>query len=160
MYERVGKGPSQAKELQSARARLEKLEADFLAGEYDGEGQGESYRRMHKGLSSKVALLAKQEEERSHSTLKATGKKYGEVWGSKDQKDRREFLRAYGVKVWVWDKGADGSARGMAMDLGDFQAMVNELTLTRPGRKDKMAKMVISRNVTEEQRRKASGSSR
>ena len=115
---------------------------------------------MHKGLSSKVALLAKQEEERSHSTLKATGKKYGEVWGSKDQKDRREFLRAYGVKVWVWDKGADGSARGMAMDLGDFQAMVNELTLTRPGRKDKMAKMVISRNVTEEQRRKASGSSR
>ncbi|MGW2333122.1 recombinase family protein [Streptomyces sp. NPDC001685] len=160
MCERVGKGPSQAKELQSARARLEKLEADFLAGEYDGEGQGESYRRMHKGLSSKVALLAKQEEERSQSTLKSTGKKYGEVWGSKDQKDRREFLRTYGVKVWVWGKGADGSERGMVMDLGDIQAMANELTLTRPGRKGGMTKKVISHNVTEEQRRKASGSSR
>ncbi|MFJ6649615.1 recombinase family protein [Streptomyces sp. NPDC091290] len=160
MCERVGKGPSQAKELQSARARLEKLEADFLAGEYDGEGQGESYRRMHKGLSSKVALLARQEEERSHSTLKATGKKYGEVWGAKDQKDRREFLRAYGVKVWVWGKGADGCERGMVMDLGDIQAMANELTLTRPGRKGRMTKTVISHNVTEEQRRKASGPSR
>ncbi|GAA3302046.1 hypothetical protein GCM10020295_46750 [Streptomyces cinereospinus] len=118
MYERAGKGPSRARELQSARARLEKLEADFLAGEYDGEGQEESYRRMHKGLSAKVALLAKQEEERANPSLKATGKRYGEFWESKDQGDRREFLRTYGVRVWAWDKGANESERGMVMDVG------------------------------------------
>lgn len=157
MYERAGTGPSQARELQSARARLEKLEADFLAGEYDGEGQEESYRRMHKGLSAKVALLAKQEGERANPTLKATGKKYGEVWESKDREDRREFLRNYQVKVWAWGEGAEGNDRGMVMDLGDIQTMANGLPLTRPGEKGKMTRMVISHNVTEEYRWKALG---
>ncbi|MDL5202270.1 recombinase family protein [Streptomyces sp. ALI-76-A] len=155
MYERAGTGPSQARELESARARLEKLEADFLAGEYDGEGQEESYRRMHKSLSAKVALLTKQEEERANPALKATGKKYGEVWEAKDQEDRREFLRTYQVKVWAWDKGAEENDRGMVMDLGDIQTMANELALSRPGKKGKMTRMVISHNVPEEYRWKA-----
>ncbi|MFE0201363.1 hypothetical protein ACFW0I_37365, partial [[Kitasatospora] papulosa] len=109
---------------------------------------------------AKVVLLGKQEEERANPTLKATGKKYGEVWESKDQEDRREFLRAYGVKVWAWDKGADESERGMVMDLGDIQTMANELTLTRPGKKGKMTRMVISHNVPEEYRWKALGFAR
>ncbi|WP_340378021.1 recombinase family protein [Streptomyces sp. SS7] len=146
MYERAGTGPSQARELQDTRARLENLEAKYIAGEYDGEGQEESYMRMHKGLSAKVALLAKQEAERANPTLKATGKKYGEVWEAKDQEDRREFLRTYQVKVWGWNKGADESDKGMVMDLGDIQAMANELALTRPGKK-KMTRLVVSHNV-------------
>ncbi|MCQ1577284.1 recombinase family protein [Streptomyces parvus] len=157
MYERAGTGPSQARELQSARARLEKLEADFLTGEYDGEGQEESYRRMHKGLSAKVALLVRQEEERVNPPLKATGKKYGEVWESKDQEGRREFLRAHGVKVWAWDKGQDERERGMVMDLGDIQAMADGLALACPGKKGKMTRMVISHNATKEYRRKVLG---
>ncbi|WP_409471290.1 recombinase family protein [Streptomyces sp. HC307] len=152
MYERAGKSPSQARELQSARARLERLEADYLAGEYDGEGQEESYRRIHKSLSGKVALLAKQEEERATPTLKATGKKYGEVWEVKDQEDRREFLRTYQVKVWAWDKGADEKEGGMVMDLGDIQTMAQEFSLTK---KEKVTRIVVSHNVPEECRFKA-----
>ncbi|MFJ2392699.1 recombinase family protein [Streptomyces sp. NPDC087843] len=134
MYERAGVGPSQAGELQSAKARLEKLETEFLSGEYDGEGQEESYRRMHKSLSGRVALLAKQEADRAHPDLKATGRKYGEVWAVKDQEDRREFLRTYQVKVWAWGKGRDESAAGMVMDLGDIRTMAEELFPDRLGK--------------------------
>ncbi|MEU6650676.1 recombinase family protein [Streptomyces sp. NPDC046900] len=150
MYERAGTGPSQARELQETKARLDKLEADFMSGKYDGEGQEESYWRMHKSLSGKVALLAKAEEERTHPELRATGKKYGEVWEAKDQEDRREFLRTYSVKVWAWDKGTDGSAAGMVMDLGDIQTMAQELGLTSG--KKKMTRLQISHNVSHEQR--------
>ncbi|MFI5756219.1 recombinase family protein [Streptomyces sp. NPDC051569] len=146
MYQRMGVGPSQAKELQLAQARLEKLEADFLAGEYDGEGQADSYKRMHKSLSGRVALLAKQEKERVNPILKATGKKYGEVWGVKDREDRREFLRAYEVKIWAWSKGVDGKEGGMIMDLGDIQAMAQELNLVG---EEKMARLVVGHNVEE-----------
>ncbi|MEF9884564.1 recombinase family protein [Streptomyces sp. P9-A4] len=155
MYERAGVGPSQARELRSAKARLEKLETDFLAGEYDGQGQEESYRRMHKSLSAKVALLDRQEAERVNPAIKSTGKKYGKVWQSKDREDRREFLRTYGVKLWAWGKGAEEGGSGMVMDLGDIQTMANELSLSRPGNKEGMTRMVISHNVTEECRRKA-----
>jgi len=131
MYERASAGPSQARELQLTKGRLEKLEADFLAGEYDGEGQEESYKRMHKSLSAKVALLEKREAERMSPALWATGKKYGEVWGVKDQEDRREFLRAYQVKVWVWKDAIPNAGFGIVMDLGDIQAMAHELKLNK-----------------------------
>jgi DNA invertase Pin-like site-specific DNA recombinase len=133
MYERVGVGPSQARELQTTRARLENLEAKYIAGEYDGEGQEESYQRMHKSLAGKVALLAKQEAERANPTLKATGKKYGEVWEAKDQEDRRDFLRSYRVKVFVWGEGADKKDRGYVMNLGDIKTMAEELFPHRVG---------------------------
>lgn len=144
MYERVGTGPSQARELQAAKARLEKLEADFLAGEYDGEGQEESYRRMHKSLSAKVALLAKQEEERANPALKPMGKKYGDVWAAKDQEDRRDFLRTYDVKVWAWKKGDMPNDLGMVIDLGDIQTMAQELRLNKA---EGMDRPLISQNV-------------
>ncbi|MFE0704354.1 recombinase family protein [Streptomyces sp. NPDC058872] len=144
MYERAGVGPSQARELQSAKARLEKLEGDFLAGVYDGEGQEESYHRMHKSLSAKVALLEKQEAERANPAIKATGKKYGEVWKSKDQKDRREFLRTYGVKLWAWADAIPNAGLGTVIDLGDIKAMAQELGLSKEGGMDKL---VMGQNV-------------
>ncbi|MEV7139316.1 recombinase family protein [Streptomyces tauricus] len=144
MYERAGKGPSQARELQDTRARLENLEAKYIAGEYDGEGQEESYMRMHKSLSAKVALLAKLEEERANPVLKSTGKKYGEVWGAKDQEDRREFLRTYDVKVWVWREGVIPNDLGMVMDLGDIQTMAQELSLDK---EEGMDRLLVSQNV-------------
>ncbi|MEU9280054.1 recombinase family protein [Streptomyces sp. NPDC048341] len=151
MYERAGKGPSQARELQETKARLAKLEADYESGKYDGEGQDESYWRMNKNLSGKVALLAKQEEERANPALRATGKKYGEVWGAKDQEDRREFLRTYQVKVYVWGKGVNEKEGGFVMDLGDIQTMAQELSISLPGKK-KMKSQWISYNVPEEHR--------
>ncbi|WP_328769721.1 recombinase family protein [Streptomyces sp. NBC_00286] len=144
MYERAGTGPSQARELQSAKARLEKLEAEFLAGEYDGEGQEASYKRMHKSLSGKVALLEKQECERMSPALRATGKKYSEVWGAKCQEDRREFLRKYQVKVWVWSDAIPESGAGMVMDLGDIQTMAQELSLSKEGEADRL---LVGHNV-------------
>ena len=115
------------------RARLENLEAKYIAGEYDGEGQEVSYQRMHKSLSGKVALLAKQEAERANPTLKATGKKYGEIWEAKDREDRRDFLRSYRVKVFVWNEGADKRDRGYVMNLGDIKTMAEELFPQRVG---------------------------
>ncbi|MFZ3498507.1 zinc ribbon domain-containing protein [Streptomyces sp. 5.8] len=56
-YERVGAGPSYKKELGAAAVRPAGLEADFLAGKYDGKGQDEPYWRMHKSLSGKVRNL-------------------------------------------------------------------------------------------------------
>lgn len=147
MYERAGKGPSQAKELQDTKARLEKLEGDYLSGKYDGEGQEESYWRMHKSQSAKIALLVKQEAERANPTIKATGKKYGEEWKAKDQEDRREFLRTYQVKVWAWDKGTDETQEGMVMDLGDIQTMAQELGLEK---NEKMSRLVVSHNAQEQ----------
>ncbi|MFJ8938396.1 recombinase family protein [Streptomyces sp. NPDC102365] len=144
MCERAGTGPSRARELQDAKARLENLETKYIAGEYDGEGQEESYMRMRKGLSAKVALLAQLEEERANPVLKSTGKKYGEVWGVKDQEDRREFLRTHDVKVWVWREGVVSGDVGIVMDLGDIQAMVKELSLDK---EEGMEKRLISRNV-------------
>ncbi|MBV2354672.1 recombinase family protein [Streptomyces sp. J2-1] len=144
MYERAGTGPSQARELQSARTRLEKLEAEYIAGDYDGEGQEVSYRRIHKGLSAKVALLEKQEAERMTPALWATGKKYGEVWGAKDQEDRREFLRAYRVKVWAWNDAIPNAGLGIVMDLGDIQAMSQELKLNK---EEGMDRLLTGHNV-------------
>lgn len=144
MYERAGTGPSQARELQAAKARLEKLETDFLTGEYDGEGQEESYKRMHKGLSAKVALLERQEAERMSPALWATGKKYGEVWGAKDQEDRREFLRAYQVKVWAWNDAILNAGLGIVMDLGDIQTMAQDLKLNK---EKGMGRLLTGRNV-------------
>ncbi|MFH8467476.1 recombinase family protein [Streptomyces sp. NPDC017991] len=144
VYERAGTGPSQARELQGAKARLEKLEAEYIAGDYDGEGQEVSYKRIHKGLSAKVALLAKQEAERADPALKSTGKKYGEVWQAKDQEDRREFLRAHGVRLWAWRNGDVATDLGMVMDLGDIQAMAQELRLNK---EDGMDRLFVSHNV-------------
>lgn len=147
MYERAGKGPSQARELQETKARLAKLEADFESGKYDGEGQDESYWRMNKNLSGKVALLAKQEAERANPTFKATGKKYGEVWEAKDQEDRRDFLRTYGVKVFVWSEGEDKNDRGYVMNLGDIKTMAEELF---PNRDWNTFKLVHAHNAPED----------
>ncbi|MGW2710916.1 recombinase family protein [Streptomyces sp. NPDC001356] len=144
MYERAGTGPSRARELQSAKARLEKLEADFLAGEYDGEGQEESYKRMHKVLSARVALLEKQEAERMSPALWATGKKYGEVWEAKDREDRREFLRTYQVKVWAWNDAIPNAGLGIVMDLGDIQTMAQELKLNK---EENMERLLTGHNV-------------
>jgi len=82
---------------------------------------------MHKSLSGEVALLANQEAERIKPTFKATGKKYGEVWEAKDQEDRRDFLRTYGVKVFVWGEGDDKKDRGYVLNLGDIKTMAEEL---------------------------------
>ncbi|MES4886561.1 hypothetical protein [Streptomyces sp. NPDC096012] len=73
-----------------------------------------------------------------------TGKKYGEVWAVKDQEDRREFLRGYQVKVWVWSDAIPNAGLGIIMDLGDIQAMTQELKLNK---EEKMGRLLTGHNV-------------
>lgn len=146
LYERVGAGPSLMADLQSARTRLAKLEADFLAGEYDGAGQEVSYRRIHKSLSGKVAHLEERESERARPALRPTGRTYGDVWAVKDREDRREFLRAHRIAVWAWGEGLDATlGPGMVMELGDVGAMAEELSLVGGY---EAGRMVIHHNVS------------
>ncbi|MFH8346832.1 recombinase family protein [Streptomyces sp. NPDC018045] len=136
MYERAGAGPSNKKELEAAEARLTKLEADFLDGKYDGEGQEDSYWRMHKALSGKVQALKRAEEERKSPEIKATGRKYAEVWAEKDEHDRRDFLREYKVTMWVWrdclPNMTRGNRSGAVLDLGEIGRIAEELKLVMP----------------------------
>ncbi|UFQ16461.1 MULTISPECIES: recombinase family protein [Streptomyces] len=140
MYERSGAGPSNQKALEAAEARLTKLEADFLEGKYDGEGQEESYWRMHKALSGKVQGLKKAEEERKKPEIKATGRKYAQDWAEKDEHDRRDFLREYKVTMWVWrdclPNMTRGNRSGAVLDLGEIGRIAEELKLVMPEQVD------------------------
>ncbi|MET9673585.1 recombinase family protein [Streptomyces sp. NPDC006482] len=139
-YERAGVGPSNEKELEAAEVRLTKLEADFLAGKYDGEGQEDSYWRMHKSLSGKVRNLRKQKAERRNPQIKSTGRQYGQVWEEKDQDDRRSFLNEYKVTMWVWRDCLPGMVRGnrsgAVLDLGEIVRLAAEQKLVMPEQVD------------------------
>ncbi|MFG2329636.1 recombinase family protein [Streptomyces sp. NPDC048604] len=139
-YERARVLPSNRKELEAAEVRLAKLEADFLVGKYDGEGQEESYWRMHKSVSGKVQRLKKQEKERRNPETRATGRRYCEVWAAKDQDDRRAFLKEYKVTLWVWRDCLPGMTRGnrsgAVLDLGDIGRIAEEQKLVMPEQAD------------------------
>ncbi|MGW7429084.1 recombinase zinc beta ribbon domain-containing protein [Streptomyces sp. NPDC054861] len=141
-YERAATGPSNRKELEAAETRLTKLETDFLAGRYDGEGQEESYWRMHTSLSGKVRSLRKREQERGNPRTRATGRRYGEVWADKDKDDRRAFLSAYKVTLWVWRDCLPGMPRGdrsgAVLDLGEIGRVAEERGLAMPPGADRL----------------------
>ncbi|MFE3140741.1 recombinase family protein [Streptomyces scopuliridis] len=139
-YERSGAGPSRMKELEAAESRLAKLEAEYLEGKYDDEGQEESYWRMHKSLSGKVQNLKKLEKGRKSPELTATGRLYKDVWATKDHDDRRDFLREYGVTMWVWrdclPDMSRGNRSGVVLDLGEIGRIAEEQKLVMPDRMD------------------------
>ncbi|WP_338499182.1 zinc ribbon domain-containing protein [Streptomyces sp. SJL17-4] len=139
-YERAGAALSYEKELGVAEVRLTRLEADYLAGKYDGEGQEDSYWRMHKSLSSKVRHLRKQEAERRDPPIRPTGRQYSQVWEGKDQDDRRSFLNEYKVTMWVWrDCLPDmvrGERSGAVLDLGEIARLAAEQKLVMPEQVD------------------------
>lgn len=133
MFERAAGGPSVTQDLEAAQGRLAKLEGDFLSGKYDGEGQEDSYWRMHRSLTGKIVGLEKLEAKRRRPVLTATGQLYRDVWAAKDEADRREFLREYGVTAWVWRDAVPGKATGdrdnVIVDMGDIGRMAGELKL-------------------------------
>lgn len=88
---------------------------------------------MHRSLSGKIVGLEKLEAGRRHPTLTATGRLYSDVWAAKDEADRREFLREYGVTAWVWRDAVPGKAPGdrdnVIVDMGDIARIAGELKL-------------------------------
>ncbi|TDU04438.1 DNA invertase Pin-like site-specific DNA recombinase [Streptomyces sp. 846.5] len=88
--------------LEAAKTRLARLEADYLAGRYDGEGQEDSYWRMNKHLSAKVTGLTKTiAEQPGGAEWVATGKTYRQEWVGKDAEQKRVFLQRHDIEVKV-----------------------------------------------------------
>lgn len=121
-------------ELETAKTRLERLEADYIAGHYDGEGQEESYRRMHRALSSKVAKLKAEVTEAATPKFKETGKTYSQVWSEKDDDQKRLFLQKHRVKVTVFRDAVAHAKESVIVEFGDLEEMAKEAGVELDGR--------------------------
>ncbi|GAA4097375.1 recombinase family protein [Nonomuraea soli] len=119
-------GPMRA-ELAAVNSRLERLEGDYVAGRYDGEGQEESYWKMHKNLSAKVARLRGELDVLSGAPrFVDTGRTYSEVWAEKDDEQKRAFIKKHNIKIVVFRDLVDGSEESVAIEFGDLEEIVKE----------------------------------
>ncbi|MFD8533947.1 recombinase family protein [Streptosporangium canum] len=119
-------------ELESVKVRFGRLESDYMVGRYDGEGQEESYWRMHKNLSAKISKLrAEVEELDSGPKFVNTGRTYGEVWAEKDDDQKRLFLKKHNARIVVFRNAVDWSDESVIVEFGDLKeiAQVNGLEL-------------------------------
>ncbi len=112
VMERTGNAISQARtELSETEATLDRLEADYLAGRFKTDVQAERYWRQHEFQAAKVARL--RGEIRAAEAAPAwrdTGRTYAEEWATKDDEQKRVFLRRHGMTVTV-GAAEDGSRR-------------------------------------------------
>lgn len=109
-------------ELHSVSARLARLEADYAAGKYDGEGQEESYVRIHGMVCAKLSKLRASVSEARHEYV-PTGRTYRQVWESKAIEEKRSFLIDHKVEVRVWKNLVPWSKLSIKVDLGDIGGM-------------------------------------
>jgi site-specific DNA recombinase len=127
----VDSGPVRV-ELEAVRKRLDRLEADYVAGRYDEEGQEESYWKMHKNLSGKVSRL-RDEVEALEGTPKFvdTGRTYAEVWAEKDDEQKRAFLKKHNIRVVVFRDLVDWAKESVVVEFLDLKEViqVNDLQL-------------------------------
>ncbi|MCZ4122021.1 recombinase zinc beta ribbon domain-containing protein [Streptomyces sp. H39-S7] len=123
VIEKVTKSISESKvELQLARQRLERLETDFLMGRYDEEGQEESYWRMHKPLTGKVAKLRTEIAQAEHAPeFIDTGHIYRDEWMAKDDEQKRIFLQRHGVEIKVSGTASSGEPRSVNVKIPDLR---------------------------------------
>ncbi|WP_406296951.1 recombinase family protein [Embleya sp. NBC_00888] len=96
----------------TAKARLARLEADFLAGRYDGDGQEESYWRMHAPLSSKVSSLTNSiASAEAAPAYIDTGRIYRDVWSEMDDEQKRVFLQRHEIEISILPADADSPGK-------------------------------------------------
>ncbi|GAA3154416.1 recombinase family protein [Nonomuraea roseoviolacea] len=125
----VDSGPLRI-ELDAVRARLDRLEGDYMAGMYDGEGQDESYWKMHKNLSAKVSRLrAEVEVIDSSPRYLNTGRTYGEVWSEKDDEQKRAFLKKHNITIAVFKDLVDHSRESVVIEFKELGEIVRENNL-------------------------------
>lgn len=92
-------GEDYAAEVAQARARLDELEDDFLAGKYEGPEAKRRYERLHARACERVDhLLALPRRPASTRTV-GTGETYAERWERCDRLERRAFLLEQGFVV-------------------------------------------------------------
>jgi DNA invertase Pin-like site-specific DNA recombinase len=111
--------PALEEELRLVAGRLGRLEDDFTAGRYDGEGQEESYHRMHRRLAGKRTALTRQLEELPDVELIGTGRTFRELWAGKNLDERRSFLLDHDVRVLVWKTGRGLSDPHLKIEIPD-----------------------------------------
>ncbi|WP_433245370.1 recombinase family protein [Streptosporangium sp. CA-135522] len=129
----MNSGPIRA-ELEAVKARLDRLEGDYIAGKYDGEGQEESYWKMHRNLSSKVTRLrAEVEELDSSPKFVNTGRTYGEVWAEKDDEQKRAFLKKHGIRVVIFRDLVDWARESVVVEFEDLKEVIEENGLQLDG---------------------------
>lgn len=92
-------GRSTAGERKELEAALERLDAAYRAGAYDGDV--ESYAQMRKGLRRKLDALAAQPDTPATVELKETGITYQEMWDMEDEDGRRQLLLHNSFRVTV-----------------------------------------------------------
>jgi len=121
-------------ELEAATTRLERLEADYIAGRYDGEGQEESYWKMHKSLSGRVSKLKASVGESGEHRYRETGRTYAEVWTEKDDDQKRLFLQKHGVRVVVFRGVMDGAKESVIIEFPNLEEVAKEVGVRLDGR--------------------------
>lgn len=128
VIERAGKNTSSIKaSLAAFTTRLHRLEGDYMDGKYGEEGQEESYWRMHKALTAKVASLRKEIETLDTAPqYVSTGKTWGEVWIEKDDDQKRIFLQRHGVRPIVFRNIADWADEAIVVDLSSLASVAAE----------------------------------
>ncbi|MGA4540114.1 recombinase family protein [Uniformispora flossi] len=138
VVERVASRTSEIKaELATAKERLNRLEADYLAGRYDGEGQADSYWRMHAPLSAKVAKLsAAVAESESGPRYVDTGRSYRDVWSGMDDEQKRVFLQRHEISVIVRPAADAETAGQVIVTVPNMRQLAERAGLRLPSQLD------------------------
>lgn len=98
-------GEDYSGEIAEARARLDELEDDFLAGRYAGEEAKARYLRLHAKAAARVDHLQSLPVRPAVSRIVGVGETYAQRWERCDRLERRAFLLAEGFVVRAHAKG-------------------------------------------------------
>lgn len=92
-------GQSYAAEIRELRASLDRLDAAFRAGAFDGDA--ESYASMRRGLRSKIDELGARPTSPPRVEVRDLGVTYGMMWETEGVDGRRELMRSLRFRVIV-----------------------------------------------------------
>jgi DNA invertase Pin-like site-specific DNA recombinase len=98
-------GEDYSGEIAEARARLDELEDDFLAGKYTGDEAKRRYERMHARACERIDHLQALPVRPAASRSVGTGETYAMRWERCDRLERRAFLLEQGFVVKAHAKG-------------------------------------------------------
>lgn len=140
--------------LAQATSRLERMETDFLAGKCDGDGQEESYWRMHKALSAKVSKLREEIERASGAPeFVDTGRTYGQLWSAMDDEQRRVFVQRHEISVRVGVDPDDSAIRIVKISMPRMRPVVEGAGLRLPEHLDGTERPTLDYRINARRRR-------
>lgn len=159
VIEKASKAISETKtQMAQAKSRLERLEADFLAGKYDAEGQEESYWRIHKALSAKVSKLREEVERVAEAPeFVDTGRTYRQVWSEMDDEQRRVFLQRHEVSIRVGLDSEDSAIRVIKISMPRLPTVVASAGLRLPEDRDWMETPTLEYRINARRKRGQGG---